>query len=116
MIPTILTFHPEGKMDPIVVKRIKTVWLVAWLCVTGFVLIGWGFKAAAAAALAFVGASALAFIAFVLNLLMGEEHVLFRILLIVLFIIGLLVEIGAIGSVFEYLSQGAAGETPVVAG
>jgi hypothetical protein len=97
-------FAAESKMDEIVVKRMKTVWLVAWLSLTGFVFVGWGFKAAAAASLAYVGVSILAFIAFILNLLLGEEHIAFRILLIALFIIGLVVELGAIGSLLGPLS------------
>ena len=40
------------------------------------------------------------FVAFILNLLLGEEHLAFRILLIVLFIVGLVVETGAITSLF----------------
>jgi hypothetical protein len=96
-------------MDEIVVRRIKMLWAVAWLCVTGFVFIGWGFKAPAAAALAFVGASVLAVIAFLLNLLLGDEHVALRVLLIVLLFIGLLVEVWGIASVFGYLSRGAVG-------
>jgi hypothetical protein len=87
-------------MHETVVRRIKIVWTVTWLCVTGFVLIGWGFQAAAAAALMFVGVSALAFVAFILNLLLGEEHVAFRILLIVLFLVGLVVEVYGIASIF----------------
>jgi hypothetical protein len=87
-------------MDEIIVRRVKIIWAVAWVCVTGSVFIGWGFEAAAAAALAYVGASVLAFVAFVLNLLLGEEHVAFRLLLIVLFLVGLVVEVYGIARVF----------------
>ena len=90
-------------MDEIVVRRVKILWTVTWLCVTGFVFIGWGFQVAAAAALLFVGVSVLAFVAFILNLLLGDAHVAFRILLIALFLIGLLVEVCGIASIFGYL-------------
>ena len=88
----------ESRMDEIVVRRVKILWTVAWLWVTGFVFIGWGFQAAAAAALVFVGVSFLAFVAFILNLLLGDEHVALRILLIVLFLIGLSVEVYGIAT------------------
>jgi hypothetical protein len=90
-------------MDEIVVRRVKILWTVTWLCVTGFVSIAWGFQAAAAAALMFVEVTVLAFVAFILNLLLGDAHVPFRIVLIALFIIGLLVEVCGIASVFGYL-------------
>jgi len=90
-------------MDEIVVTRLKIFWAVACLCVTGVVFIGWGFRAAAAAALAFLGASVRAFVAFILNLLLGDAHVAFRIIMIVLFLIGLLVEVCGIASLFGYL-------------
>src|SRR5262249_25031443 len=82
----------------VVVKRIKVVWFIAWLCVTGFAFVGWGFEAAVVAWLAFVGVSLLAFIAFILNLLLGDASVALRILLIVLFIAGLLIELFGIAS------------------
>ena len=88
-------------MDPDVVKRVKTVWLVAWLGVTGVAFLGWGFKAAAVVSVGYVVASIMGFIAFFLNLLLGEEHVAFRILLIVLFLLGLAVEICGIASIFR---------------
>jgi hypothetical protein len=87
-------------MDQIILRRVKIIWAVAWLCVTGSVFIGWGFQAAAVAALAFVGASVLAFVAFILNLLLGDAPVAFRLLLIVLFLIGLVVEVYAIARIF----------------
>lgn len=90
-------------MDQTLVRRAKILWTVTWLCLTTFVFIGWGFQAAAAAALMFVAVSFLAFVAFILNLLLGDAHVAFRILLIALFLIGLLVEVCGIASIFGYL-------------
>jgi len=90
-------------MDQDVVKRVKLAWLVVWLGVTGFAQAGWGDQAAAIAAAAYLAISFLAFIAFILNLLLGDAPVGWRVLLIVLFIIGLLVELGAIASVFGFL-------------
>jgi hypothetical protein len=87
-------------MDQIIVRRVKIMWAAAWLCVTGSAFIGWGFQAAAAAALAYVGASVLAFAAFILNLLLGDAPVAFRLLLIVLFLLGLVVEVYCIARVF----------------
>jgi hypothetical protein len=92
-------------MDPSVVQRVKTIWFVAWLCVTGFALAVWGTSAAVAVSLAFVGASILAFTAFILNLLMGEEPVAYRVILILLFCIGLVVEICGIAGAFGLLSR-----------
>jgi hypothetical protein len=83
-------------MHETVVKRGKIVWAVTGLCVTAVVFVGWGFLAAAAAAVAFVGASLLAFIAFILYLLLGDAPVAWRILIIAVLLIGLIVEIGAI--------------------
>jgi hypothetical protein len=87
-------------MDPIVVRRMKILWAVTGLCVTGVAFVGWGFAVAAAAATLFVGVSVLAFVAFFLFLLLGDTHVAFRILLIVLFLVGLVVEVGGIASIF----------------
>jgi hypothetical protein len=102
-------FRTESKMDETVVKRSKIVWAVTVLSVTGVVLVQWGFLAAAAAAVAFVGASLLAFIAYILYLLMGDAPVAWRIVLIALFFIGLLVEIGAIVAVLGWLLQAVEG-------
>jgi xanthine/uracil/vitamin C permease (AzgA family) len=93
-------------MDPTVVRYIKLAWCVALLVVTGIVLVGWGFWASAAAALAFVGISLLAFIAFILYLLMGDVPVVWRILMIAFFFVGLLIEVGAIVAMIEWVARG----------
>jgi hypothetical protein len=104
----LMNFHSsrlifECRMDPFVVRRVKILWAVAGLCVTGVALVGWGFHTAVIAALSFVGASILTFVAFVLFLLLGDTHVAFRILLIVLFLVGLVVEVCGIAGVFGSL-------------
>jgi hypothetical protein len=75
-------------------------WRFAWVAVlfsmTGVVLLVWGFLIAVLFAGAFVGASTLAFTAFILNLLLGEEPLPYRLLLIALFCAGLVVEIGSL--------------------
>lgn len=75
-------------------------WRFAWLAVlfgvTGVTLLAWGFRPAVLFALAFVGASTLLFTAFFLNLLLGEEPLPYRILLIALFCGGLVVEVGGL--------------------
>ena len=96
-------------MDRSTVKRAKAVWAVAWLCVTAFALLGWGFPAAAAAALVFAGVSLLAFVAFFLYLLLGDTPVAPRLILIALFLAGVLVELGAMFAVVDYLADGALG-------
>jgi hypothetical protein len=83
-------------MDQAVVKRIKRVWGVAWVCGTCLVLVGWGVKAAAVAALAFVGVSFLAVVVFFLYLLLGDTPVALQVLMIALFLVGLVVELGAL--------------------
>jgi hypothetical protein len=96
-------------MDQTVVKRVKRAWGVAWVCVTGLVLVGWGFQAAAAAALAFVGVSVLAVTAFFLYLLMGDAPVAWRVLMIAFFLVGLVVELGALVAVLWWLLGGTSG-------
>jgi hypothetical protein len=88
-------------MDEVVVRRVKALWFAAWLSVTGVTLAVWGWKAAVAAWLAFVGATVLAIVAFVLNLLLGEEPPARRALLITLFIAGLVVEVGGIAHILR---------------
>lgn len=88
-----------------VIKRLKQLWLITWLCVTGIAFLVWDFKAAIATAVGFAGAGLLAFVAFILNLLLGDTHFLFRMLLIVAFIVGLIVEIYVIVSVFEFAAS-----------
>jgi len=90
-------------MDQDVVKRVKLAWSVAWLGVTGLALAGWGVQAAAIAAAMYLAMSFLAFVVFILNLLLGDAPVALRVLLIALFIVGLLVELSAIASVFGFL-------------
>ncbi|HEY1376220.1 MAG TPA: hypothetical protein VGF55_05470 [Gemmataceae bacterium] len=96
-------------MDPTVVKRAKRAWAVAWACVTGLALVGWGVEAAAAAAAAFAGASVLAVTAFVLYLLLGDAPVLWRVLLIAAVLVGLIVEVGALVAGVGWLLRGVAG-------
>src|SRR5262245_2216114 len=96
-------------MDRSNVKHAKVVWAVAWVCVTAFALLGWGFPAAAAAALVFAGVSLLAFVAFFLYLLLGDVPVAARVVLIALFLAGVLVELGAMVAVVDYLAGRAAG-------
>jgi hypothetical protein len=91
-------------MDQAVVKRVKRAWTVAWACVTAFALLGWGFPAAAAAAVVFAGVSLLAFVAYFLYLLLGDVPAAARVLLIVLFLAGAVVEIGAMVAVVDYLA------------
>jgi hypothetical protein len=80
-------------MDKVAVRR---VWGVAWVCVTLFVLIGWGLVAAAVAAVAFGVVSFTAFIAFILFVLLGDAPIAVRILIITLFFVGLAIELGAL--------------------
>jgi hypothetical protein len=96
-------------MDRSTVKRAKVVWAVAWPCVTAFALLGWGFPAAAGAALAFAGVSLLAFVAFFLYLLLGDTPAAPRVLLIALFLAGVLVELGALVAAVDYFAGGAVG-------
>jgi hypothetical protein len=74
----------------------RFAWVAALFGITGVVLFVWGFITAVLFALAFVGASTLAFTAFILNLLLGEEPLPLRILLIALFCGGLVVEVGGL--------------------
>jgi drug/metabolite transporter (DMT)-like permease len=87
-------------MDPQQVQRLRAAWAVALVCVTGVALFTHGFFAAVTTAVAFVGASVLAVVAFILWLLLGEEPVPLRALLIVLFFAGLVVEVGGLMSIF----------------
>jgi len=103
-------------MDQSTVKRAKAVWAGVWVCVTVGVLLGWGFAAAVVAALAFAGVSLLAFVAFFLFLLMGDAPVAPRILVIALFLAGVLVELGAMLAVADYLLGGAVGRALEAAG
>ena len=96
-------------MDEAVVNRVKRASAAAWLGVTGVVLAGWGFQAAAVAAAAFLAISFLAFLAFILNLLLGDAPVAWRILMIALVLVGLLIEIGAVAAALGWLLRGAAG-------
>jgi hypothetical protein len=86
-------------MDQAAVRRVKRAWAVAWVCVTTFAFLEWGFPAAAAAAVVFAGVSLLVFVAFFLYLLLGDVPVVVRVLLIVLFLAGAVVEIGAMVAV-----------------
>ena len=83
-------------MDPVVVKRMKTAWVIAWVGLTGVVFAGWGFKAAVVAAITFPVGSMLAAVAYFLFLLLGDVSVPARILVIALLFLGLSVELGAI--------------------
>jgi hypothetical protein len=87
-------------MDKAAVRR---VWGVAWVCVTVLVLIGWGFAAAAVVAVAFGVVSFTAFIAFILFLLLGDAPIALRILIITFFLIGLVIELGALVIVLGWL-------------
>jgi hypothetical protein len=90
-------------MDPEQVRRLRAAWLIALIVVTGVALVAYGFLAAVMTAVAFVGASMTAFVAFVLWLLLGEESVAFRLLMIALFLVGLAVELRGIVAVFEMI-------------
>ena len=90
-------------VDPVHVQRLRTAWLIALVGVTGFTLFMYGFLAAVLTALAFVGASTLAFVAFILWLLLGEEAVVLRVLLIAIFCGGLLLEIRGLVAVFKLI-------------
>jgi hypothetical protein len=92
-------------MDPFVVRRVKILWAVAGLCVTGIAFVGWGVPTAVTAGLSFVAVSILAFVAFVLNLLLGDAPVAFRVLLIVLTLAGMVVEVCGIAGVFGSLAE-----------
>jgi hypothetical protein len=87
-------------MQPQQVQRLRRAWLAALVCVTGFVLFAHGFRAAVLTALAFVGATVLAFVAFILYVLLGEEPIVLRVLLIALFIGLLAVEINGLVRAF----------------
>jgi hypothetical protein len=88
------------------VQWVRVVWLAAFLGITGGTLLGWGFATAAVLAVAFVGATILAFTAFILWLLLGDTHPILRVLLIALLLTGLVVEILAIA--------GALGSNPIM--
>src|SRR5262245_18982107 len=96
-------------MDQDVVKRVKRAWAVAWVGVTVLVLVGWGVGAAVLAALAFVGVSVLAVTAFFLYLLLGDTHAPWRVLMITLFLVGLVVELGALIAVLGWMVGGISG-------
>ena len=89
-------------MDKAVVRHIKILWALIGLCVTGVAFLGWDFPTAAATALLFVGVSVLAPVAFFLYLLLGDTHVALRVPLIALFLIGLVVEVCAVASLFGW--------------
>jgi hypothetical protein len=93
-------------MDKVAVRR---VWGVAWVCVTVLALIGWGLAAAAVAAVAFGVVSFTAFVAFMLFLLLGDAPIRWRILIITLFLVGLIIELGALVTVLGWLLGGALG-------
>jgi len=95
-------------MDQAVVRRVKLAWGVACLCVTGIALAVWGLKAAAATAVAFVGVSLVAVIAYVLFLLLGDVPVGLRVLVIALVVVGAVVELGAVAAVLGWLLRGVA--------
>lgn len=76
---------------------------------TGLVLVGWGVTAAAAAAVAYVGVSVLAAVAFVLYLLLGDAPVVWRVLLITVFFAGLFVEVVALVAALGWLLRGVPG-------
>jgi hypothetical protein len=83
-------------MDQTVVRRVKTAWFVGWLTVIVVALAWWGRTAAVMAGTGYVLASSLAVTAFVLNLILGEEPPVWRFVLIALFFVGLVVEVGGI--------------------
>jgi hypothetical protein len=87
-------------MQPQQVQRLRAAWLAALVCVTGCVLFAYGFLAAVLTALAFVGATVLAFVAFILYVLLDEGSVVLRVLLIALFFGGLAVEINGLVRAF----------------
>jgi hypothetical protein len=87
-------------LDP--VRWVRVAWLAAFLGATGVTLLGWGFVTAAILAVAFAGATILDFTAFILWLLLGDAHPVFRTLLIVLFCTGLVVEVVAIAGAFGF--------------
>jgi hypothetical protein len=96
-------------MDRSIIKRAQAVWAIAWLCVTAIALLGCGFPAAAAAALVFAGVSLLAFVALFLYLLLGDMPAAPRVFMIALFLAGVLVELGTMVAVVDYLAGGALG-------
>ena len=96
-------------MDPSTVKRVKAVWAATGLCAIAFAFLRWGFAAAVAATVAFAGFSLLAFVAYFLFLLLGDAPVAARVLLIALFLAGVLVELGAMAALVDYLTGGALG-------
>jgi hypothetical protein len=88
----------RGRLDD-PLQRWRTAWVAAFCGVAGSALLACDFRTALLLALAFVGASFLALTAFILNLLLGEEPPVLRLLLIALFCIGLVVEVcGLIGT------------------
>jgi hypothetical protein len=93
-------------MDKAAIRRL---WGVAWVCVTVLVLIGWGLAAAAVAAVAFGVVSFAAFIAYILFLLLGDAALAWRRLIIAGFFVGLIIELGALGTVLGWLLGGALG-------
>jgi hypothetical protein len=88
-------------MEPVRVQQLRVVWLIALVCATGFALFGYGLLAAVLTAAAFVGATVLAVVAFVLYLILGDVSAPVRILVITLLFVGLLVEFRGIVAVLE---------------
>ena len=87
-------------MDPEAVRRLRAAWQVALVCVTGVALVTYGFFAAVLTAIGFVGATVLAVVAFFLWLLLGEEPVALRLLMIALVFAGLVIEVGGLLELF----------------
>ena len=92
-----LALRPRPHFDR---RRWRDAWVAALFAATGLAMFAWGFSTAALVAVIFVSATILAFIVFVLNLLLGEEPIALRVLMILLFCTGLVVEVCGLASLF----------------
>lgn len=91
-------------MDETLVKRAKRAWFVSWLTVTAVVLLQCGPAVALVAALGYAGVSLFAVVGFFLFFLLGDVPVPQRILLILVFFLGIVIELGALVTVLGYLT------------
>jgi len=94
----------RGWLDP-PLERWKMAWVAAFFAAIGVTLMVWGDVAAAFVAIAFVGFTVLAVTAVFLFLLLGDVPVLLRILMITLFCVGLVIEVGSLVCVFELIPR-----------
>jgi hypothetical protein len=94
---SVLALRPRPYFEP---RRWRDAWVAALSATTGFAMFAWGFPIAALVAVIFVSATILAFIVFILNLLLGEEPVALRVLMILLFCTGLVVEVYGLANLF----------------